>query len=411
MLSTLRRSAVLACAPLLFTLACAPAEPSRVDVATSDARDGDVDGARSFVDDDEVAGNVPVDPELCAVQRIPLREVQRPIDIIMVLDNSISMAAELEAVERSINRNFADILDARGADYRVILLSRHRAEQRRSTSDTAQTSICVTQPLSSLESCPAPRPGETDRFFQDDVEITSVEALDIIVDTFGTPEGSTTQLGWGQWLREGSRPIFLLFTDDESLFYNGRDFTRRIMSLAPEHFGTDVDNPEFVFHSIIGVAEREPAGTAYEPDEPIITERCNKNGEVAASAGPTYQELSRRTGGLRYPLCALDDYGVIFEGIAQDGLERSGLACSFPLPAAPAGKRLDFDRIQLVRGDIDGANTPVVRVDTLDDCQRDAFYIDGTQIELCPAMCDQLVDLPTTTVGVEFDCTSFVDVR
>jgi hypothetical protein len=411
MLSTIRRCIAHVSSPLFALLfACAPAQPERVDVSTGGGRDGDLDDARSFVDEDE-APSAPVDAELCAAQRIPLREVQRPIDIVLVLDNSVSMALELDAVERSINRNFASILDARGADYRVILLSRHRTAPRRQT-DEAQTAICITEPLSSLATCPAPSPGLSDRFFHYGVDINSTDALDLVVETFDAPDPlyHFTDVGWGEWLREGSRPIFLLFTDDESLF-NGRDFTRRLMSRAPEHFGTDIERPDFVFHSIIGVAEREPAGTAYAPSEPLVTERCEKNGETAPSTGPTYQELSRQTGGLRYPLCALDDYGAIFEGIALDGLERSGLACSFPLPAAPPGKRLDTQRIQLVRGESAGESAPIARVDTLGACQADAFYVDGDQIELCPALCDQLADLPSTTVSVLFDCQSFVDVR
>jgi hypothetical protein len=417
MMSTVRRGvafgavalAGLAVVPLPF--ACAPAEPERVDVTRNDSSDGDANGARAFVDDDESAPAARADAELCAVQRIPLREVQRPIDIIMVLDNSVSMALELDAVERSINRNFASLLDERGSDYRVILLSRHRSADRQQ-SDEAQTAICITQPLSSLEACPASRPGPTERFFHYDVEITSTDALNLIVRTLDTPDPlyGGTEGGWREWLRDGSRAIFLLFTDDDSLD-NGRDFTRRLMSRAPEHFGTDVDRPEFVFHSIIGIAEREPAGRAYAPEEPLVTERCEKSGEVAPSAGAVYQQLSRLTGGLRYPLCALDDYGAIFEGIALDGLERSGLSCTFPLPAAPAGKRLDTQRIELVRADDAGANARITRVEGLDACQANAFYVDGEQIELCPALCDQLAELPTTTVSVEFDCDSFVEVR
>jgi hypothetical protein len=386
--------------PLL--VACAPTEPERVDVARGSGSQGD---ARQFVD--EAAPAAPVDAELCAVQRIPLREVQRPIDIIMVLDNSVSMARELDAVERSINRNFADVLDERGADFRVILLSRHRSAPR-DQSDAARTAICITQPLSSLERCPASSPGPTERFFQYEVSVNSTDALGLIVDTFDSSNGLSE--GWGEWLREGSRAIFLIFTDDDSLD-NGRDFTRRMMSRDPAHFGSDVDHPEFVFHSIIGVAERQPAGTAYTPDEPLVAERCEKDGEVAASAGPVYQQLSRLTGGLRYPLCALDDYGAIFEGIALDGIERSGLACTFPLPAAPAGKRLDTQRIELVRADASSENARIARVESRDACQDEAFYVDGDQIELCPALCDQLAELPSTTVSVEFDCDSFVEVR
>jgi hypothetical protein len=411
MRSNIRRCVLLAgLAVIQLPFACAPAQPERVDVGRNGGADGDVENAREFVDDESAAA-APIDAELCAVQRIPLREVQRPIDIILVLDNSVSMALELDAVERSINSNFASVLDERGSDYRVILLSRHRSAARRQTGD-AQTAICITQPLSSLEACPAQSPGLTERFFHYDIEINSTDALSLIVQTLDTPDPlyRVAEGGWGEWLREGSRAIFLLFTDDDSLD-NGRDFTRRLMSRAPEHFGTDVDQPQFVFHSIIGVAEREPAGTAYAPDEPLVADRCEKNGEVAPSAGPVYQELSRLTGGLRYPLCALDDYGAIFEGIALDGLERSGLACTFPLPAAPAGKRLDTQRIELVRGDVTGENARITRVEGLDACQSNAFYVEGEQIELCPALCDQLAELPTTTVSVEFDCDSFVEVR
>jgi len=412
MMPTLRRcfASGLAGSSLLLALACAPAQPDRVDVATGGARDGDVAGA-SFVDDDEPAPAAQPDGERCAVERLPLREVQRPIDIILILDNSVSMSRELDAIERSINRNFASVLDERGADFRVILFSRHRTSERRLTDD-AETAVCITQPLSSLESCPAQRPGVNDRFLHYGIDIESTDALERVVDAFDTPDPlfKFTDVGWGEWLREGSRAIFLIFTDDESLA-NGRDFTRRLMSRDPEHFGTDVDAPQFVFHSVIGIVEREPAGTAYAPDEPVVTERCLKEGELAPASGRVYQALSLQTGGLRYPLCALDDYGAIFEGIAQDGLERSGLACSFPLPAAPAGKRLDTQRIDLLLGEAGGASAPLARVESVDDCVERAFYIAGDQIELCPSLCDQLVDLPTTTVSMQFDCESFVEVR
>ena len=421
-MSTIRRCVAFVCAPVFaLPLACAFAGSGHEDLGFDDERGADeADEADEEVEvpaeppsflDGEAPQRSLDDPTRCAVQHIPLRGSRQPLDVILVLDNSVSMALELDAVERSINRNFASILDEKGADYRVILLSRHRTAPRRQTDD-AQTAICITAPLSSLATCPAPRPGLTDRFFHYGIDINSTDALDLVVETFDAPDPlyHVTNVGWGEWLREGSRAIFLLFTDDESLF-NGRDFTRRLTSRAPEHFGTDVDRPQFVFHSIIGVAEREPAGTAYAPGEPLVTERCEKNGETAPSTGPTYQELSRQTGGLRYPLCALDDYGAIFEGIALDGLERSGLACSFPLPAAPPGKRLDTQRIQLVRGESAGESSPIARVGTLDACQADAFYVDGDQIELCPTLCDQLAELPSTTVSVLFDCESFVDVR
>jgi hypothetical protein len=415
-MSTIRRRVALACSPLLaLSLGCAFAGSQHEDLGFDSPRGGDEEleapaEPRSFLDD-EAAPRAAGDPELCgSVQHIPLRDGRRPLDVILVLDNSVSMALELDAVERSINRSFASILDESGADYRVILISRHRNAARHQT-DSAQTAICITAPLSSLDACPAQRPGQTERFFHYDIDIDSTDSLSRLVDTFDAPDPyHVTEVGWGEWLREGSRKVFLEFTDDDSLD-NGRDFLRRLMSRGPEAFGTDVDHPDLVFHSVIGVAEREPAGSAYGPDEPLVVDRCAKNGGLAPSSGQTYQALSRVSGGLRYPLCALDDYGAIFEDIARDGIRRSGVACSFEVPPAPAGKRLDTERIQLVRGYGGGDGTPLVRVDARDTCQPDAFYIEGDQIEFCPALCEQLADAPSNTVSVEFDCDSFVDVR
>jgi hypothetical protein len=415
-MSTIRRCAALVCPPLfVLSSACGSAEQARDDLGFgAEPRAADAveepDEPGSFLEDDALPRPLG-DPEGCAVQHIPLRSTRRSIDIIVVLDNSVSMALELDAVERSINRNFASVLDEKGADYRVILLSRHRNAARHQ-SESAETAICITQPLSALDTCPAQRPGLTPRFFHYAVDIDSTDSLARIIETLDEPDPlyHATEVGWREWLRAGSRKIFLEFSDDDSLD-NGRDFTRRLMSRAPEHFGTDVDRPDFVFHSIIGVAERAPAGTAYEPDEPLVTDRCAKNGGLAPSSGQTYQGLSRASGGLRYPLCALDDYGAIFEDIARDGVRRSGLACSFDVPNAPAGKRLDTERIQLMRGYAGDDGAALVRVDTLDGCHADAFYIEDDRSELCPDLCEQLTDVPSSTVSAEFDCSSYVDLR
>lgn len=361
--------------------------------------------------DSELPPASPVGAETCAVERIMLRETRRPIDIILVLDNSVSMASELDAVERNINESFADILARSGADYRVILISRHRTAPR-TQSDEAKTAICIAGPLSSLDACPASRPGASDRFFHYGVSIDSNDSLDQILATFATPDPlyRETRVGWSEWLRLGSRKIFLELTDDDALS-SAEAFLEQLVALAPEHFGTSPEQTTFAFHSIVGVAEREPAGTAYPPGEPIVTTRCSSEQRAAPSSGYTYQRLSRLTGGLRYPLCQLDDYDAIFEAIARDSVSRSGLGCSFPVPEAPPGKRLDLDRIALLRGDSTEAPVPFAAVESLEACQSDAFYVKDATIELCPELCEALLDGPTATVSAVFDCSAYVALR
>src|SRR5690606_9648158 len=88
--------AALACPPLLALLAAcgsAGAAGEGLDVGAAGTGEAGTDGRRappSFVVD--VVPNAGAEAEACATQRIPLRDVQRPIDVILVLDNSVSMA-------------------------------------------------------------------------------------------------------------------------------------------------------------------------------------------------------------------------------------------------------------------------------------------------------------------------------
>jgi hypothetical protein len=244
------------------------------------------------------------------------------------------------------------------------------------------------------------------------VSIDSNDSLDQILATFAKPDPlyGETEVGWSEWLRPDSRKVFLEVSDDDALT-SAREFLEQLTALAPEHFGQSPDRPTFAFHSILGIAERQPERTAYAPDEPIVTERCTQEGSVAPSSGSTYQALSRLTGGLRYPLCRLDDYDAIFEAIAEDSISRSGLGCRFPLPAAPSGKRLDLDRVQLLSSGSEETATEFVRVASLEGCQSNAFFVKGPSVELCPELCESLLDGPTATVSAVFDCSAYVDLR
>ncbi|HTV25095.1 MAG TPA: hypothetical protein VMG12_40655, partial [Polyangiaceae bacterium] len=50
---------------------------------------------------------------------------KRPMDIIVSIDNSGSMAGEIQAVQQRINSDFAAIIGGSGINYRVIMVSRY----------------------------------------------------------------------------------------------------------------------------------------------------------------------------------------------------------------------------------------------------------------------------------------------
>jgi hypothetical protein len=152
----------------------------------------------------------------CATVSAAATLIKEPVDIILVLDNSGSMADELDAVEQNINRNFANILQQSGVDYRVILISRQRKDAR-SESEEASTSICVSTPLSGLASCPGPKPVNSERFFQYSIKIESTNSFDRILSTYNAKDTfSLTKVGWSEWLRPGAKKVFLELTDDNA---------------------------------------------------------------------------------------------------------------------------------------------------------------------------------------------------
>jgi hypothetical protein len=354
------------------------------------------------------------DPPTCLIQQASATLVRQPVDIVLLLDNSGSMSDELGAVEANINVNFASILANSDVDYRVILISRHRQEPR-DESEEASTSICVSSPLSGLEDCSeADAPVGTNQFFQYSTKLESTDSFDVLIDTYEPPfDGSEREekfdrapLGWSDWLRAGAKKVFLEMTDDDEDMPI-EEFVAALMAMGPEHFGTDPASPTFVFHSIIGLAEKFTPTAAYLPHEPVQPATCTGNDNEVQNAGESYQELSRLTGGLRFPLCQFGAYDVVFQRIAADVVERREIECDFELPAPPEGREFDLDNVAIAYSPGDGAEAVKFgQALTLEDCLPDAFYIAQDRLNLCPSTCAAVRRDPVASVTVLFTCES-----
>jgi hypothetical protein len=370
--------------------------------ATSNGPDGLVEGTPS--------PNLPI---ACVIYTAVAEIVRQPVDIILLLDNSGSMSDELEAVEANINVNFAAILASSDVDYRVILISRHR-EEPRDESGESSTSICVQSPLSGLADCTnAEQPVFSERFFQYGTKLESTDSFDVLLETYAPPFPSDREekydqapLGWSAWLRPGAKKVFLEMTDDDEDMAIA-DFVGALVDLAPEHFGSDPAAPSFVFHSIIGVAEKATPTAAYLPDEPVRPETCTGNDNDVENAGESYQELSRITGGLRFPLCQFDAYDVVFQRIAEDVVQTRAIECDFPVPEAPPGLVSDPENVAISYTPGDGAaSVRFGQAPTLADCQADAFYIADGRLNLCPDTCSAVRDNPLASLTVLMTCES-----
>jgi hypothetical protein len=334
----------------------------------------------------------------CATASASVEIVAQPVDLIVALDNSGSMDDEARAVEANINLNLAQILEDSGIDYRLILVSEHR---ERVLQDTA---VCILSPLSTLSACPSDAPGQSDRFFQYSIEVGSDDSFDVLLQTFDGREQDDFGLapgGWSEWLRPGAEKVFLEITDDDA-GGSAEDFLSELSALAPDVFGADPARPELVWHSIVGLAEQQLATAPYVASDPVQTAECD--GDVF-NAGVAYQELSRLTGGLRFPICEFAGYDAVFRRIASDVVQGSRNACDFAVPAPPPGRALDLDTIAVSYSPGSGGAPRVLgRVLGADACGADAFFVDDAGVHLCSEACDVVSIDASAAVDVLFTC-------
>jgi hypothetical protein len=387
-------------------------------------RSGDGAGVTGLVDPNE-STFVPVDEaSACAVERAETVESKDPVDIIVIVDNSASMGDELAATERNINESFAAILEDSGLDYRMIALTLHRRANRTGFGQSA-TMLCVAKPLSGLDDCTqADEPVFSDRFFQYSTRIQSDDSFDVLLDTYAPPfddddredQFGNAPLGWSEWLRPGVKKVILEMSDGNEDM-PAPDFVQALSELDPGAFGADPGQPEFVFHSIVDVNEKADVTAPYLPGEAVEPITCSSSlpgaTSVLATSGEVYQEMSRLTGGLRFPICQAAAYDVVFREIAGRVIAQSDIACDFPVPEAPVGRELDLDTVSVaIEHEGTGMATSTLGQARLAaDCGADAFYIEGASIRLCPEVCSAVRSEDGARVDVLFGCESNIIVR
>jgi hypothetical protein len=394
----------------------------------ADPLDPDTDGD-GLNDGDEVdLGTNPTQPG-CENQAVGASRITLPADIVFLIDTSSSMGEEAAAVEKNINDDLAGVLAQNAIDYRIVMLADFPPIDNGEGGD--QT-VCIEAPLADpAQDCqalrealaggaPPGKPRNGERFFHYDTHVDSRDSLSVALQEFADPAGDDGSVsgagqypeGWGPLLRSQSFKIFIEISDDNDTSLGADEFDEELREVYATLF-PDASTLQYRFHSIIGVGA--PAGGgAWQPDEGMVAEVC---ADGAENAGDVYQELSIATGGLRFPLCNVndanpnnDDFNLIFNAIADDVRSVVSLPCSFT-PAAAAGD-LNLEGAKLLYQPMGtGPHEGFAEVTGLAACgtTTNAFYPreegDQTIFELCPATCDRVKNDPTGKINLVIDCT------
>jgi hypothetical protein len=427
--SNVVRVAVLAVLTLLLVVACGPTQPS---INTYDDGSVDASGLDSGTQIDAFVptDRGPLDPDAACDSATAIALVESlPVDIIWVVDNSVSMSPAIQEVQNGLD-GFAALVDSQNLDYRVILLSL-RGEGLMSVGGSDRYGICVPPPLSADNAC-----GDGPNFFHVSADIRSVQPIEQFLGTLGQTAGYTASSSrgsepWLQLLRPEATKTLVFVTDDnartcalpagascsssdppltdtslEDFPGGGNPFNSN--SLGPGILTTTYGGlfTDYTFNAIYGWGDATDPGV-----------RCTyPDSSSPPSSGPTYTSLVFGTGGVRAQLCdGAAAWGPFFDAVATAVEQTSRIDCTIPIPDPPQGMTFQRDLIN-VWVDTGGGPYRLGKVADENACAGgDGWYYDNdvtpTAVILCPATCDALQAAPNEnrSVDVQFGCTTIVD--
>lgn len=330
---------------------------------SSSSDDADVPEVRLDVPSAEESTSVAGDPN-CTSFTDSGSVMQRPADIIFVVDNSPSMLDETNAVQAQLNAFSQQIVDA-GIDIRVLLLTSYPNPNAAPEIDTG---VCIEPPLGG-GGCPL-EDNNQPIFAHVQSIIGSEHALDKILDTHSI---------WAPMMRPESVKHIIVVTDDDS-FVPADEFDAQFLALDPGYAG----------YKLHGIVATEPCGEG--------------------AVGDQYIALAELTGGVIGDLCE-QEFQPLFDTLSTAVLAGTSLSCTWPMPEPPEGKVIDPSSVEITLT-LDNVAITTGRVDDASACNPDqhGWYFDDndapTQIINCQATCDALAEAMTAELDIEVGCAT-----
>jgi hypothetical protein len=282
---------------------------------------------------------------------------RQPVDVIFAIDTSGSMAEEIGFVRAQMNM-FSKRVRESGIDIRVVML----ASQGDTGSFGLETEgVCIDAPLGS-GTCPVD--SNPPAYFHIAEPVMQRNILDSYV---------TFYPKYKEHLRLGSIKNLVAVSDDDA-----------------QRIGLAGDPHARVEKFLSDMAALDPSSQLwsswrYSAIYPFT--ECPSSFAV----GVAHAELVKRTMGIGGDLC-LQDFAPVFDAIANQLVQLSGLSCDWEIPPPPTGETFDAAKTN-VELSLDGAAQTLLKTST--DCgARDAWHYDNdntpTHVVACPATCERI---------------------
>jgi hypothetical protein len=246
--------------------------------------------------------------------------------------------------------------------------------------------ICIDEPLGS-GACPA-ADNNPPLFVHIDQSVSSTDSLGQIINHH--PD-------WAPSFREQSTKHIVVVSDDESSM-DAATFDQMFKALDPSY-------ADYVFHAIVAFEAPDPLECQFG-----MAMCCLGFIPLADGVGEIYMDLVAQTGGVLGDLCD-QEFQPVFNELSMAVVEKSPLACEFPIPEPPDGESFDPSEVN-VRLELDGEPTDIGWVEDAGGCDAvsDGWYYDDpdapVNIILCPQTCVKAQGADEAEIHIEFGCAT-----
>lgn len=299
------------------------------------------------------AADAGLPPGSCAAINAQAELMRGPVDIVIALDTSLSMAPQI----CNVSANLTKFANGVGSTSHVVTVY----EMGILGGFTA--ALCGgADPLAAT-----PLASDAQRYLHNTGNVDSWNALSVLLNQFDS---------YKSFLRPTAPTHFIVVSDDES-------------TMASAEFKTKMEQKlghGFFFHAIVATG----------------------NGCLGASVGNQYLMLADATMGQKLPICT-QDWSQLFAKLESAVAASAPLPCDFDIPPAPTGKTFNANEVSVVFTPPGQPAAPFPLASSQAQCASNAawFYDDPgapKRIELCPTACSQVK--AGGAISIAFGCAS-----